>query len=99
MLEHAVRHPPRDGSGVVEAGVVGAAAVVSVVARGGGNADAARARVFDRGFRADRARTPGDGAGLGLAIARELVKAHHGDISVQNQNGGAQFVVRIPIDQ
>jgi signal transduction histidine kinase len=99
ILENAVRHTPSDGSVVVEAGVEGDEAVVSVVDSGGGIADADLARVFDMGFRADPARTPGDGAGLGLAIARELVKAHHGDISVQNQNGGAQFVVRLPIDQ
>jgi signal transduction histidine kinase len=98
ILENAVRHTPSEGSVVVEAGLEGTDAIVSIVDTGGGIADADMDRVFDVGFRADPARTPGEGAGLGLAIARELVKAHDGDISVRNQNGGAQFVVRLPIE-
>jgi signal transduction histidine kinase len=98
ILENAVRHTPSDGSVVVEAGLEGTDAIVSIVDTGGGIADADMDRVFDVGFRADPARTPGEGAGLGLAIARELVKAHDGDISVRNQNGGAQFVVRLPVE-
>jgi signal transduction histidine kinase len=54
--------------------------------------------VFDVAFRGDAARTPGDGAGLGLAIARGLVEAHHGEVTVENQNGGACFTVRLPVD-
>ena len=55
-------------------------------------------RVFDVGFRGDPARTPGEGTGLGLAIAHELVKAHRGEISVSNENGGARFTLRLPVD-
>jgi signal transduction histidine kinase len=99
ILENAVRHTPSDGAVVVEARLDGDDAVVSIVDTGGGIAPENLDRVFDVGFRADPARTPGEGAGLGLAIARELVKAHHGDISVRNQNGGAQFVVRLPVEQ
>jgi signal transduction histidine kinase len=99
ILENAVRHTPSDGSVVVEAGLEGDDAFVSIIDSGGGIAPEHLGRVFEVGFRADPARTPGEGAGLGLAIARELVKAHRGDISVSNHNGGAQFVVRIPVDQ
>lgn len=98
ILENAVRHTPSDGSVVVEAGLEGENAVVSIVDTGGGIAAEDIERVFDVGFRADPARTPGEGAGLGLAIARELVKAHDGDISVRNENGGAHFVVRLPLE-
>jgi signal transduction histidine kinase len=34
---------------------------------------------------------------LGLAIARGLVQAHHGDIAVTNQGQGCRFVVRLPL--
>ncbi|HEY8545493.1 MAG TPA: HAMP domain-containing sensor histidine kinase, partial [Acidimicrobiales bacterium] len=37
------------------------------------------------------------GAGLGLAIARGLVTAHQGDISVRNEDGGCRFSVRLPL--
>lgn len=54
--------------------------------------------IFDRFYRADaaRSRTTG-GAGLGLAIARQLVELHGGTIRLQNQPGrGATFVFTIP---
>jgi len=50
-------------------------------------------------FRGEAARTPasnGVGGGLGLAIARGLVEAHHGEIAVDNVADGCRFTVRIP---
>ena len=99
ILENAVRHTPADGSIVVEAGQDQMGAYVSVLDDGGGVPDDALARVFDVGFRADEARSPGGGAGLGLAIARSLVEAHHGRITVCNENGGARFTVWLPLEQ
>jgi signal transduction histidine kinase len=51
------------------------------------------------GFRGEAARTPaaGNGAGLGLAIARGIVEAHAGEIGVNNVVGGCRFVVRLPV--
>jgi signal transduction histidine kinase len=100
ILANAVRHTPADGSVVVEATVEGADALVSVADTGGGIPEDQLDRVFDAGFRGDPARTPGTGggAGLGLAIARALVTAHDGDITVANVDGGARFVVRLPVN-
>jgi signal transduction histidine kinase len=97
ILENAIRHTPADGTVSVEAGVQQNRAYVSVVDDGGGIPEQDLPRVFDVAFRGDVARTPGTGGGLGLAIARGLVEAHHGDITVQNRNGGACFTVRLPI--
>ncbi len=96
ILDNAVRHTPTRQSVLVEAGVLGDEAFVSVLDHGGGIPEADLDRIFDTGFRGDPARSPGGGAGLGLAIAHEVVKAHRGHISVRNENGGAQFVVRVP---
>lgn len=55
--------------------------------------------LFDRLRRGDRARNPGDSSrGLGLAIARALVRAHDGEISAENlpEGGGARFIVVLP---
>jgi signal transduction histidine kinase len=98
VLENAVRHTPSDGTVVVEAGVVGAHAVLSVIDDGGGIPAVDVARVFDAGFQADPARTSGHGAGLGLAIAKGIVEAHRGEITVANENGGARFTIRLPLD-
>lgn len=57
-----------------------------------------RERIFDRFYRADaaRSRTTG-GAGLGLAIARQLVELHGGTIRLDDKSGaGAAFVFTIP---
>jgi signal transduction histidine kinase len=51
-------------------------------------------------YRGDAARTPGDGGGgLGLAVARGLVEAHHGQISVHNEGPGCRFLVRLPLQR
>lgn len=56
-----------------------------------------KARVFERFHRGDAARS-GGGLGLGLAIAKEIVEAHGGDIAVQdNAKQGTVFVVRLPM--
>jgi signal transduction histidine kinase len=55
-------------------------------------------RVFERMYRADKARASKDGAGLGLTIAREIVQAHGGYITATSQpNEGSQFHVLLPV--
>ena len=97
ILENAIRHTPSDGTIVVEAGTAGDHAYVTVQDSGGGISDEDLPRVFDVAFSGDSARTPGGGAGLGLAIARGLVEAHSGEVVVQNGPEGACFTVRLPL--
>ena len=99
VLENAIRHTPSDGTITVVAGTEHDCAYIAVQDSGGGIDESDLSRVFDVAFRGDQARSPGDGAGLGLAIARGLVEAHHGDISVSNVNGGARFTLRLPLEQ
>ena len=56
------------------------------------------ARIFDQFFRLDnsRASTTG-GAGLGLAIAREIVELHGGSIAAESANERIAFTVRLPM--
>jgi signal transduction histidine kinase len=56
-----------------------------------------RERIFERFVRLDTARIhDGTGAGLGLAIVREIVLAHDGEVWVEDAQPGARFVVRLP---
>ena len=66
---------------------------------GPGIAAADRERVFDRFVRLDanRSRSAG-GAGLGLAIVREIVAAHHGSVSITDRpGGGTRVTVQLPL--
>ncbi len=54
-------------------------------------------RIFEQFFREDSARTTaGGGAGLGLAIAREIMRAHGGDITAHSEAGLTTFVLTVP---
>ena len=98
LLSNAIRHTPADGVISVQAGSDGTQAWVEVTDACGGIPEDDLSRVFDVAFRGTAARTPGDdgGAGLGLAIARGLVEAHRGEISISNHGQGCRAVVRLP---
>ncbi|MFZ4451352.1 sensor histidine kinase [Salibacterium aidingense] len=55
--------------------------------------------IFDRFYRADPSRTrKRGGAGLGLAISKAIIEAHHGKISVKSKEGeGTTFIVMVPV--
>ncbi|MDQ6725066.1 MAG: HAMP domain-containing histidine kinase [Actinomycetota bacterium] len=100
LLDNAIRHTPRGGTVWVDAALAEdrSAALVSVRDGCGGIPAPDLPRVFELAYRGDAARTPGDGgAGLGLAVARGLVEAHHGQISVQNEGEGCRFTIRLPL--
>src|SRR5438105_4240327 len=100
LLDNAIRHTPPGGVVVITAGLdaTGDCAEVSVQDACGGIPERELDSVFEMAYRGDSARTPGDGGGgLGLAVARGLVEAHHGEISVQNEGPGCRFTVRLPL--
>lgn len=101
LLENAIRHTPCDGAVWVEADADDRHAYVTVVDACGGIPDRDIDRVFDVAFRGEAARTKKDdgGAGLGLAIARGIVEAHHGEIAVNNEGPGCKFTIRLPLSQ
>jgi signal transduction histidine kinase len=98
LLLNAVRHTPRGGEVTVTAELGPGEVRVAVTDGCGGIPTEDLARVFDTGFRGNAARTsaPGQGGGLGLAIVRGIVDAHHGSVSVANVEGGCRFEVSLP---
>jgi signal transduction histidine kinase len=100
LLDNAIRHTAPGGTVWIEAVLdeSGAEAVVSVRDACGGIPEEDLDHVFELAYRGDAARTPGSGgAGLGLAVARGLVEAHQGSISVRNEGDGCRFTVRLPV--
>lgn len=57
---------------------------------------AMREAIFERFYREDRSRGQSANAGLGLAIAREIVEAHGGTIGAESSNGLTTFTIRLP---
>lgn len=99
LIENAARHAGPGTSILVSAAIDGANAVVEVSDNGPGVPTDALAHVFEPFFRGASGGSP-RGTGLGLAVARGLVEAHGGDISVRNQpGGGAVFRFTLPIEQ
>ncbi|WP_144714145.1 cell wall metabolism sensor histidine kinase WalK [Curtobacterium pusillum] len=97
LVDNAVRHArSRVAVALAEDGVL---AVLTVDDDGAGVPVAERDRVFDRFVRLDEARSrDAGGAGLGLAIVQEAVRAHGGTVAVTDSPlGGARFVVRIAL--
>jgi heavy metal sensor kinase len=71
--------------------------VLSVTDAGEGIAREIQPRIFERFFRGDAARTSDGGAGLGLALARWIARAHGGDVTLVNSsNQGTTFAVALP---
>ncbi|NEB78838.1 HAMP domain-containing histidine kinase [Streptomyces sp. SID14478] len=98
LLVNAIRRTPADGTVAVSAhqAANGTGVVLSVTDGCGGIPEDDLTRVFDTGWRGTDARTPPSGAGLGLAIVRGIVEAHHGRTTVRNVPGGCRFEVTLP---
>jgi signal transduction histidine kinase len=99
LVANGIRHTPAGGTVEVLADRESGVAAVSVSDSCGGIPAEHLARVFDVGFRGETARTAatGEGAGLGLSIARGIIHAHRGHIGVANAGHGCQFVIRLPL--
>jgi signal transduction histidine kinase len=96
LIDNALAHTERGGRVLVEASHAGARALVSVTDNGEGIAPEHLPHIFERFYRADAARSKG-GAGLGLAIASELVRLMNGELRVESERGKrTTFVVELP---
>jgi heavy metal sensor kinase len=99
LLDNAFKYTPSPGSVQLSLERRGESAVITVQDSGAGIAEEDQAKIFERFYRVDKARSREQGgAGLGLAIARWIVTQHRGSIEVESHPGqGTAFRVELPI--
>lgn len=98
IVSNALRYTPSNGAITLAAGASGEGGVqITVADTGTGISAADLPHIFDRFFRGDRSRQGHGESGLGLAIARSLVVAHGGTITVASTVGqGTTFTITLP---
>jgi len=99
LIHNAIKFTPPGGSIQVRAWAQDKDVVLAIADTGTGIADEDLQRIFERFYKADRARS-GGGTGLGLSIARHLVESHGGRIWAESEVGkGSTFFIAIPTTQ
>lgn len=99
LLSNAVRHTDVGGTVAVQVDDSGGTHVTLSVANSGSSISPEHLpRVFDRFYRVDASRQrQSDGAGLGLAITRSILRAHGGDALAHSENGVTTFRLRFAV--
>jgi two-component system sensor histidine kinase ResE len=103
LLDNAVKHTPTGGAVRVRLAQRNSAYEITVADTDTGIPPEAQPHIFERFYRADKARarsetTNGAGAGLGLAIARWVAEAHAGTLTLRRSDAsGSVFVISLPI--
>ena len=97
LVHNAIKFTPADGVVHVSAVTSSSDVIVSVRDTGVGIPREDLPRIFERFFKADRARS-GGGTGLGLAISKHIIQAHGGRIWVESDEGrGSTFYFALPV--
>ncbi|MDQ0183877.1 ATP-binding protein [Cytobacillus sp. FSL W7-1323] len=98
LIDNAIRHTPEGGQVTVVQRSNEKGLMIEVVDSGSGIPEEDLPFVFERFYKADKARTRGrSGTGLGLAIAKNIVDTHKGQITVQSKIGhGTTFSIFLP---
>jgi heavy metal sensor kinase len=99
LVDNAVRHTPDGRSVRVELDPTDSGYAIAVKDQGPGIPVEIRTQIFERFFRGDPVRrsTAREGAGLGLALARWIARAHDGDVALARSSpSGSTFVASLP---
>lgn len=98
LIDNAIRHTAENGCVTITQTRNDDGITIKVSDNGTGIAEEDLPFVFERFYKADKARTRGKaGTGLGLAIVKNIVDAHNGEITVQSKiDAGTTFIVFLP---
>ncbi|MFZ3200821.1 MAG: ATP-binding protein, partial [Candidatus Acidiferrales bacterium] len=99
LLENADQYSPADQPITITAEASGHCVVTSVADRGNGIEDLEQALIFEKFYRGRDQRTSVEGTGMGLPIAKAIVEAHGGVITLTSQRGhGSVFSFTLPME-
>jgi signal transduction histidine kinase len=99
LLDNAIKYTPDGGAVSVKLWREGGRINLRVTDNGIGIPAEAAARVFERFYRVDKARSRAEGgSGLGLPIVKWIAEAHHGSVSLESASErGSSFTVSLPV--
>jgi len=99
LIENCWRYTPESGTVIIKISIVADGLKVDFQNSGDGISKADLPYIFERFFRADRSRSRGSagGAGIGLAITRELIEAHGGAVGAESVPGETHIWFILPI--
>ncbi len=100
LVDNALKFTPPGGKITINSSITDSFLNISVADTGTGIPAEALQHIFDRFYQIDTSRQRGEkhGAGLGLAIVREIIQTHGGHVIVKSQVGqGSEFIVSLPI--
>ncbi len=94
FLHNAVSYTPAGGKICLSADYVNKHFEIKISDTGVGISDEDKSKIFDRFYRSEKARSDKNHFGLGLAIAYDIITAHHGSIKVSDTpGGGSTFLI------
>ena len=101
LLDNAIKYTSEGGQVTVSCRRAGREYALGITDTGGGIPADLQPRIFERFFRADKARSraenDGGGAGLGLSISRWIAEAHHGRLELtRSDSNGSTFTAYLP---
>jgi signal transduction histidine kinase len=102
MLDNAIKYTAEGGEVSVELGREDSGYTIRITDTGSGVPEEARPHIFERFYRADKARSrnggAGGGAGLGLSIASWIAEAHGGRVTLEHTGErGSTFRITLPL--
>jgi two-component system sensor histidine kinase KdpD len=98
LIDNALKYSPPGSPVSVRADRQGASVIIRIHDCGPGIPERERDRIFEKFYRRQSVKTHVPGTGLGLHIAREIVRAHGGDVWVEGEPGaGSEFCVALPV--
>jgi two-component system sensor histidine kinase KdpD len=99
LIDNAVRYSPDSKPVLVDVTTEGSGVAIEVRDYGGGITSAEQSRVFDKYYQGSAGKLVAGGSGLGLAVAKRVVEAHGGTITLESSEQGSAFTIRLKTEQ